>query len=134
MFISPVFEKHNFVLLDLHVLLRPIPKLFKTCLKLNYKYLKSIWTFLRHKGHCWLLWCKIHIFYCSIFMCYLPPFQNSIELVCSFSKWWIFFGRTDRHTYRHTSVILMTRLKSTWINITSCKTFHIHFMRLSRVR
>ena len=27
-------------------------------------------------------------FYCWIFICYLPPFQNCIELVCSLSQGW----------------------------------------------
>ena len=37
-------------------------------------------SYWRHKGRYWFLWWKIWIFYCWIFMCYLPPFQNRIAL------------------------------------------------------
>ena len=41
-------------------------------------------SFWRRKGRSWLLWCKIKICYCWIFMFYLPPFQN---LWCWFNEY-----------------------------------------------
>ena len=58
-------------------------------------------SFWRHKGRSWFLWWKVWIFYCWIFISYMPFSQNRISHVSSCFLCWA--TECDRLTTQQTN-------------------------------